>query len=107
MKFKGVLSILIILFTSLTYAASKSFRGAEMIRTGEPAIGKTIPFRKFDGFYNSKITTIDLNDYKGKWIILFIAFFQAEYLPAIQLQIKRFITSGPRTVLHTKRHRLL
>jgi len=71
MKFKRVLLILIILYTSLTYAASKSFISADMIRAGEPVIGKTIPFRTFNGFHNSKITNIDLNDYKGKWIILF------------------------------------
>ncbi len=86
MKFKGVLLILLILGTSSSYSASKSFSGADMIRAGEPVIGKTIPFRKFDAFYNDKITTIDLNDYKGKWIILF--FYPADFTFVCPTELK-------------------
>jgi peroxiredoxin (alkyl hydroperoxide reductase subunit C) len=86
MKIKGFLLILILLFTSITYSASKLSSSAEMIRAGEPAIGKTIPFRKFDAFHNGKITTIDLNDYKGKWIILF--FYPSDFTFVCPTELK-------------------
>lgn len=86
MKIKGFLLILILLFTSISYSASKLFSSAEMIRAGEPVIGKTIPFRKFDAFYNGKITTIDLNDYKGKWIILF--FYPSDFTFVCPTELK-------------------
>ncbi len=86
MKIKGFLLILILLFTSLSYSESKLFSSAEMIRAGEPVIGKTIPFRKFDAFYNGKITTIDLNDYKGKWIILF--FYPSDFTFVCPTELK-------------------
>jgi peroxiredoxin (alkyl hydroperoxide reductase subunit C) len=86
MKTKGLLLILILLLTCTSYSASKLFPSADMIRAGEPAIGKTIPFRKFDAFYNGKITTIDLNDYKGKWIILF--FYPSDFTFVCPTELK-------------------
>ncbi|HNX24171.1 MAG TPA: peroxiredoxin [Spirochaetota bacterium] len=86
MKIKGALIILFILSASASFSVSKSFKSADMIRAGEPVIGKTIPFRTFDAFYNGKITTINLDDYKGKWIILF--FYPADFTFVCPTELK-------------------
>jgi monosaccharide ABC transporter substrate-binding protein, CUT2 family (TC 3.A.1.2.-) len=61
-------------------------KGDVVIRAGEPVIGKTIPFRTFDAFYNGKITTINLDDYRGKWIILF--FYPADFTFVCPTELK-------------------
>jgi len=86
MKYKGALSILLIFLTTYSYPVSKSFKSSDMIRAGEPVIGKTIPFRKFDAFYNGKISTIDLDNYRGKWIILF--FYPADFTFVCPTELK-------------------
>lgn len=86
MKIKGALLILFTLAASASYSVSKSFKSADMIRAGEPVIGKTIPFRTFDAFYNGKITTINLDDYRGKWIILF--FYPADFTFVCPTELK-------------------
>ena len=52
-------------------------------RTGN---GKTIPFGKFKAYHNGRITTIDLSDYKGKWIILF--FYPADFTIVCPTELK-------------------
>jgi len=86
MNIKGILLILILLSTSASYPVSKSFKSADIIRPGEPVIGKTIPFKTFDAFYNEKITTIDLENYRGKWIILF--FYPADFTFVCPTELK-------------------
>ena len=86
MKIKGFFLILFILAATASYSVSKSFKSADIIRAGEPVIGKTIPFRTFDAFYNGKITAINLDDYKGKWIILF--FYPADFTFVCPTELK-------------------
>ena len=86
MKTKGALLALIILSVSTAYPVSKSFKSADMIRTGEPVIGKTIPFITFNAFYNGKITSINLENYRGKWIILF--FYPADFTFVCPTELK-------------------
>jgi len=86
MKIKGFFLILFILAATASYSVSKSFKSADIIRAGEPVIGKTIPFRTFDAFYNGKITTINLDDYRGKWIILF--FYPADFTFVCPTELK-------------------
>ena len=86
MKTKGFFLILFILAATASYSVSKSFKSADIIRAGEPVIGKTIPFRTFDAFYNGKITTINLDDYRGKWIILF--FYPADFTFVCPTELK-------------------
>jgi len=86
MKTKGFFLILFILAATASYSVSKSFKSADIIRAGEPVIGKTIPFRTFDAFYNGKITAINLDDYKGKWIILF--FYPADFTFVCPTELK-------------------
>lgn len=86
MKYKTSLLILIFFLSSAAYSVSKSGKSQDMIRAGEPVIGKTIPFRAFDAFYNGKITTIDLESYRGKWIILF--FYPADFTFVCPTELK-------------------
>lgn len=68
------------------FAGSTSAFTSNPIKEGEPVIGKTVPFRTFDAFYNGKITSIDLNQYKGKWIILF--FYPADFTFVCPTELK-------------------
>lgn len=86
MKYKTFLLLLLFLSTSAGYSGSKSVESAEIIRPGEPVIGKTIPFKTFDAFYNDKIMTIDLETYRGKWIILF--FYPADFTFVCPTELK-------------------
>ncbi len=86
MNIKVSLLILIILAASAGYPVSKSSKSANMIRPGEPVIGKTIPYKTFDAYYNGKITTIDLDSYRGKWIILF--FYPADFTFVCPTELK-------------------
>jgi len=71
MKYKGLLIIIILFSGTASLPVSKSLNSPEMIRAGEPVIGKKIPFKTFNAYYNEKIIIIDMDSYKGKWIILF------------------------------------
>jgi peroxiredoxin (alkyl hydroperoxide reductase subunit C) len=86
MKIRGTLIFFFIFLTTASYPASKSFTSADMIRAGEPVVGKTIPFRTFDAFYNGKITKVDLDNYRGKWIILF--FYPADFTFVCPTELK-------------------
>jgi len=86
MRYKAALLILILLSASSTNSALKSYKSADMIRAGEPVVGRTIPFKIFDAFYNDKITTIDLESYRGKWIILF--FYPADFTFVCPTELK-------------------
>ena len=86
MKKKVVLLILAVMLKSYLSAESKFSKTTDMIHPCEPVIGKTIPFRSFDAYYNGKITTIDLADYKGKWIILF--FYPADFTFVCPTELK-------------------
>ncbi len=92
---KTRISFLIIFFlaASAAYSVSKSFKSAEMIRAGEPVIGKSIPFRTLDAFYNENITTINLEDYRGKWIILF--FYPADFTFVCPTELKELTDYYP------------
>ncbi len=37
-----------------------------MIKVGKPA-----PYFRLEAYHNGKFQTVDLNDYKGKWVVLF------------------------------------
>lgn len=86
MKKKVILLIIAVLTNSFIFADSKSYKTADMIYPCEPVIGKTIPFRSFEAYHNGKITTIDLADYKGKWIILF--FYPADFTFVCPTELK-------------------
>jgi peroxiredoxin (alkyl hydroperoxide reductase subunit C) len=86
MRKKAILFIIVVFSSTLLFAASKSHRSAEMIMPGEPVIGKTIPFRSFDAYHDGKITTINLADYKGSWIILF--FYPADFTFVCPTELK-------------------
>jgi len=83
---KAILLVTAILINAFLFADSKSYKSSEMIKPGEPVIGKTIPFRSFEAYYNGKITTINLADYKGKWIILF--FYPADFTFVCPTELK-------------------
>lgn len=42
-----------------------------------PFIGKTLPELTFEAYHNNEINKISLQDYKGKWVILF--FYPADF----------------------------
>lgn len=86
MKFRVLLSALVLLIASPTFTFSSLSKSADIIRPGEPVIGKSIVFRTFDAYYNGKITTIDLSDYKGKWIILF--FYPSDFTFVCPTELK-------------------
>lgn len=81
-----MLLIIAILANSNLLAELKSLKTADMIQPCEPMIGKKIPFRTFEAYYNDKISTIDLSDYKGKWIILF--FYPADFTFVCPTELK-------------------
>ena len=86
MKCKRALLFVLMFAASNSFPASNSFKTSDIIRPGEPVIGKTIPFTTFDAYYNGKITSINLDSYRGKWIILF--FYPADFTFVCPTELK-------------------
>ena len=66
-----LVSTILLLLGKFAYSESRSDSAKKMTITTDTIIGKKIALPVLEGYYKDEITEIDLNSYKGKWIILF------------------------------------
>ncbi|HOK01641.1 MAG TPA: peroxiredoxin [Spirochaetota bacterium] len=81
-----LVSTILLLLGKFAYSESRSDSAKKMTITTDTIIGKKIALPVLEGYYKDEITEIDLNSYKGKWIILF--FYPADFTFVCPTELK-------------------